>query len=167
MSNADQIVDAALTRVGALALPALDARPRRGVAVLACMDARLDIFQLLGLDRGDAHIIRNAGGLVSDDALRSLAISQRLLGTQEIVVIMHDDCGLLGASEEAFMDELRADGARVDWKLGAFDDVDEALRLGLTRLRAAPELPHREAIRGLVFDPAEGTLREVDPPVPA
>jgi carbonic anhydrase len=167
MSNADKILDAARAQVDALAAPDLDARPRRKVAVLACMDTRLDIFPLLGVDRGDAHIIRNAGGLVTDDALRSLAISQRLLGTEEIVVMMHDNCGLLGASEEDFTNALRADGATADWKLGAFDDVDEALSLGLAHLRASPELPHRDAIRGFVFDPAGGTLREVDPPVAA
>src|SRR4051794_21013639 len=119
MSNADIILSAALDQAEALAAPDLDARPRRKVAVLACMDTRLDIFPLLGLDRGDAHIIRNAGGLVTEDAVRSLTISQRLLGTEEIVVMMHDNCGLLGASDEEFADALRADGVAPPWSLGA------------------------------------------------
>lgn len=162
MSNADRIVEISLEH--ALAVPDLDARPRRRVAVLACMDARLDIFQMMGLEQGDAHIVRNAGGLVTDDALRSLTISQRLLGTEEIVVLMHDGCGLLGASEDRFAQELEADGAAVSWRLGAFDDVDEALSAGLAQLRGTPTLPHRDAIRGFVFNPDTGALREVDPP---
>jgi carbonic anhydrase len=164
MSTADSILGAAKDQVRALAAPDLDARPRKKVAVLACMDARLDVFPLLGLDRGDAHIIRNAGGLVTDDAIRSLTISQRLLGTEEIIVMMHDGCGLLRASEEDFADALRASGVAPAMSLGAFDDLDEALGAGLARLRADPVLLHRDSIRGFVFDPSAGTLREVDPP---
>jgi len=144
-----------------LAVPHIDARPRRKVAVLACMDARLDLFSLLGLAQGDAHIIRNAGGLVTDDALRSLSISQRLLGTEEIVVVMHDGCGLRGASEEDFAEALRADGAQPGWRIGSFEDVEDALREGLAKLREAPELRSRDRLRGFVFDPDTGALREV------
>jgi carbonic anhydrase len=144
-----------------LAAPDLDSRPRRKVAVLACMDTRLDIFPMLGIDRGDAHIIRNAGGLVTDDAMRSLTVSQRLLGTEEIIVLMHDGCGLLGASDQDFADALAADGASPAWRLGAFDDVDRALSQGLALLRQAPTLPHRDAITGFVFTPQTGALREV------
>ena len=136
-------------------------RPKRRLAVLACMDARLDPWSLLHLERGDAHIVRNAGGLVTDDALRSLAISQRLLGTEEVVVVMHEDCGLHGASEDAFRQRLAADGVLPSWRLGAFDDVEATLRHSLARLRAAPELPAREHVRGFVFDPETGQLREV------
>lgn len=161
MSNADRILEAALEHAEALAAPDLDARPRRQVAVLTCMDTRLDIFPLFGLERGDAHIIRNAGGLVTDDALRSLTISQRMLGTEEIVVMMHDNCGLLGASEEEFARELEADGVKPSWRLGSFDNVDRALSASLARLRNTPTLPHRDAIRGLVFNPHTGLLREV------
>jgi carbonic anhydrase len=125
------------------------------------MDTRLDLFAMLGLSRGDAHIIRNAGGLVTDDAIRSLSVSQRLLGTEEVVVLMHDGCGLLGASEDEFARGLAADGVLPGWRLGAFDDVERTLRQSLERLRSSPELPRRERIRGFVFDPESGRLREV------
>jgi len=146
-----------------LAAPGLSPRPRRRVAVLACMDTRIDLFPLLGLARGDGHIIRNAGGLATDDAIRSLSVSQRLLGTEEVIVVMHDGCGLHGASEDEYADALAADGARPSWRLGAFDDVEAALRDGLARLRSSPELSRRDAIRGFVFNPEDGTLREVAP----
>ncbi len=161
MAGADEMFAAAAARAQELAAPELDARPRRRVAVLACMDARMDLFALLGLQRGDAHIVRNAGGLASDDAIRSLSASQRLLGTEEIVVVMHDDCGLQGASDEEFARALAADGASPQWRLGAFEDVDVALRRSLARLRESPELIARERIRGFVFDPRTGALREV------
>jgi carbonic anhydrase len=123
----------------------MSARPRKKLAVLACMDARIDLYALLGLERGDAHIVRNAGGLVTDDALRSLSISQRLLGTEEVVVVMHRDCGMEGAEEP-----------------GGFADVEEELRRGLERLRSDPSLPRRDRIRGLIYDPADGSLEEID-----
>ena len=143
-----------------LAATGLSARPRRKVAVLACMDTRIDLFRMLGLEPGDAHIIRNAGGLVTDDAIRSLSVSQRLLGTEEIVVIMHDGCGLSGASEDDFAAALAADGVLPTWRLGAFDDVETTLRNSLVGLRARPELPARDRIRGFVFDPETGMLRD-------
>src|ERR671926_1974168 len=108
MTHADDMLTAAAQHSEDLAAPGLSPRPRRKVAVLACMDTRIDLFPLLGIERGDAHIIRNAGGLVTDDALRSLSVSQRLLGTEEIVVVMHEDCGLQGASEDGFLHELAA-----------------------------------------------------------
>jgi carbonic anhydrase len=120
------------------------ARPRRGIAVLTCMDARIEPLSLLGLEVGDAHVIRNAGGLVTEDAIRSLSASQKLLGTEEIVVVMHEDCGMDGGPKE----------------LGGFEDLDAALREGLERLRASEDLVARDRIRGLVFDPASGALRE-------
>lgn len=123
----------------------MSAEPRRKLAVLACMDARLNPYELLDLERGDAHIVRNAGGLVTDDSLHSLSISQRLLGTEEVVVVMHRDCGMEGADEP-----------------GGFADVEEELRRGLERLRADESLPHRDRIRGLVYDPADGSLEEID-----
>jgi len=161
MGNADDMLAVAASRSGELAAPGLDPRPRRRVAVLACMDTRIDLFPMLGLERGDAHIIRNAGGLVTEDAIRSLSVSQRLLGTDEIVVVMHDGCGLLGASEDEFAQALTADGVLPTWRLGAFVDVEATLRQSLARLRASPELPAREHVRGFVFDPETGTLREV------
>jgi carbonic anhydrase len=159
--NADEMLAHAAGHADALAAPGLSPRPRRQVAVLCCMDTRIDLFPMLGLARGDAHIIRNAGGLVTDDAIRSLSASQRLLGTQEIVVVMHDGCGLCGASEDEFADALAADGVLPTWRLGAFDDVEATLRASLARLRQSPELPERDQVRGFVFDPETGTLREV------
>src|SRR3954465_13187318 len=159
MSNGDQMLDHAAAQPEKLAAPGLSPRPRRKVAVLACMDTRIDLFPMLGLRRGDAHIIRNAGGLVTEDALRSLSASQRLLGTEEIVVVMHEGCGLHGASEDEFAEALSADGVLPTWRLGAFEDVEATLRHSLDRLRSSPELPARDHVRGFVFDPETGALR--------
>ena len=164
MGNADEMLAAAASRAEELAAPGLSPRPRRKVAVLTCMDTRIDPYQLLGLERGDAHIIRNAGGLVTDDAIRSLSASQRLLGTDEVVVVMHDGCGLNGASEDEFAQALAADGVLPTWRLGAFDDLEATLRHSLARLRSSPELPARDHVRGFVFNPEDGTLREVATP---
>jgi carbonic anhydrase len=161
MPNADKMLEAAASRPEALAAPGLSPRPRRKVAVLACMDTRIDLFPMLGLERGDAHIIRNAGGLPTDDAIRSLSASQRLLGTEEIVVVMHEGCGLHGASEDAFARDLAADGVLPNWRLGAFADLESTLRDSLAHLRSSPELPARDHIRGFIFDPEDGTLREL------
>jgi carbonic anhydrase len=162
MPNADDMLAVAAARADELSAPGLSPRPRRKVAVLACMDTRIDLFPMLGIERGDAHIIRNAGGLPTDDAIRSLSASQRLLGTDEIVVVMHDGCGLQGASEDDYAEMLRADGALPAWRLGAFDDVEETLRHTLGRLRSAPELSARDHVRGFVFNPEDGSLREVE-----
>ncbi|MEA2313633.1 MAG: carbonic anhydrase [Solirubrobacteraceae bacterium] len=160
MQNADEMLAVARTRERELSAPGLSPRPRRKVAVLACMDARIDLFRMLGLQRGDAHIIRNAGGLATDDAIRSLSISQRLLGTEEIVIVMHDGCGLHRASEDEFARALAADGVLPGWRVGAFEDVEAALRHSLMRLHTSLELPRREHIRGFVFNPETGALRE-------
>ena len=162
MRNADEMLEIAAARTSELAAPGLSPRPRRRVAVLACMDTRLDLFPMLGLQRGDAHIIRNAGGLVTDDAIRSLSASQRLLGTEEIVVVMHAGCGLHGASEDEFAQALALDGVLPTWRLGAFEDVEATLVHSLARLRSSRELRTREYIRGFVFNPETGALREVD-----
>src|SRR5919112_5858588 len=153
MPNADDMLDFAAGHPEDLAAPGLSPRPRRQVAVLSCMDTRIDLFPMLGLERGDAHIIRNAGGLVTEDAIRSLSASQRLLGTEEIVVVMHDGCGLHGASEDEYAEMLRGDGVLPTWRLGAFDDVEATLRDSLARLRESRELPRRDHIRGFVFNP--------------
>src|SRR3712207_929848 len=116
MANADEMLDAAAGRPEDLAAPGLSPRPRRKVAVLSCMDTRIDLYPMLGIERGDAHIIRNAGGLATDDAIRSLSISQRVLGTEEVVVVMHEGCGLLGASEDDFRQALAADGVLPSWR---------------------------------------------------
>jgi len=127
------------------------------------MDARIDPLAMLGFERGDAHVIRNAGGLATDDAIRSLSASQRLLGTEEVVVVMHEDCGLHGGDDEEFARLLAEDGARPEWSLGSFEDLDTALLESLERLRSAPELPARDRVRGFVFDPETGGLREAGP----
>jgi carbonic anhydrase len=164
MASADEMLAGAAERAEELAAPGLSPKPRRKVAILSCMDTRIDLFPMLGIERGDAHIIRNAGGLVTEDAIRSLSASQRLLGTEEIVVVMHDGCGLHGASEDEFARKLSADGVLPTWRLGAFDDVEETLRGSLERLRSSPELPARDHIRGFVFDPEGGGLREIEAP---
>ena len=161
MKNADEMLEVAASRADQLAAPGLSPSPQRQVAVLSCMDTRIDLFPMLGLQRGDAHIIRNAGGLVTEDAIRSLSASQRLLGTREIVVVMHEGCGLHGASEDAFAEALSADGVLPTWRLGAFDDIEATLQSSLQRLRTSPELPYRDHVRGFVFDPETGSLREV------
>lgn len=158
--NAEQMLAHAGAHAGELALAGASPRPRLEVAVLSCMDTRIDLYALLGLSRGDAHILRNAGGLVTDDAIRSLSISQRELGTEEVIVVMHERCGLLGADEQGFARELERDGAHPSWGMGAFDDVDKALQEGLERLRGSAELAHRDHIHGFVFDPETGVLRE-------
>lgn len=140
-------------------------RPRRELAVVTCMDARLDVFAALGLQVGDAHIIRNAGGIVTDDVIRSLCLSQRLLGTRAIVLVGHTDCGLEGVSDDEFSARLEAaTGRRPDWSAGGFEGVEEAVRSSLRRLEETPFLVHRDRIAGFVYDIDTGRLR---PPGPA
>jgi|ERR1700691_3063540 carbonic anhydrase len=140
----------------------LPGRPSRHVAVVACMDARLDVAGLLGMGNGEAHVMRNAGGAVTDDMIRSLAISQRLLGTTEIILIHHTDCGMLKTSEDEFKGALEAEtGIRPPWAVEAFADVAADVRQSVARLKASPFIPHKDAIRGLVFDVATGRLHEV------
>jgi carbonic anhydrase len=140
----------------------LSAAPARRIAVVACMDARLDLFALLGLRPGDAHIIRNAGGVVTDDTIRSLAISQRMLGTEEVLLIQHTDCGLLRVTDEEFTRTLREHaGVTPTWAVGAFDDLDASVRDSIARITTSPFVPRRDAVRGFVFDVATGALREV------
>jgi carbonic anhydrase len=136
--------------------------PARKVAVVACMDARLHVSALLGLDIGDAHIIRNAGGVVSDDAVRSLVISQRLLGTDEIILIHHTDCGMLTFHDDDVKAQIEADtGIRPSFALEAFADVDEDVRQSIARVKASPFIPHRDNVRGFVYDVRTGRLNEV------
>ncbi len=140
----------------------VSARPLRKLAVLACMDARLDPYRLLGLERGDAHVIRNAGGMATDDAIRSLAISQRLLGTEEIVVIHHTDCGMLTFSDPTWRAQLEAEtGVAPPWDAQYPGDLDAGVRETLARLRASPFLAHRDRVRGYVYEVESGRLRDV------
>jgi carbonic anhydrase len=155
------MLESAKSRKGELAAPDLGPRPRRKVAVLTCMDTRLEVEKILGIRRGDAHIIRNAGGLVTDDAIRSLSISQRLLGTEEIIVVMHEDCGLQGTTDEDLADALAVNGTPPTWPIGAFNDLEKKLEESLRQLRSSEHLATRDAIRGFVFDPATGNLHEI------
>lgn len=137
--------------------------PARKLAVVACMDARLDVHGLLGLELGDAHVIRNAGGVISDDALRSLVISQRLLGTEEIILIHHTDCGMLTFRDDDVKDGILADtGLRPSFALEAFGDLDDDVRQSIGRIRANPFVPSKDQIRGFVYDCATGRLNEVE-----
>jgi carbonic anhydrase len=136
--------------------------PGKKVAIVACMDARLNPYGALGLEEGDAHVIRNAGGVVTDDAIRSLAISQNLLGTQEIILLHHTDCGMLGLTDEELADQLEdATGERPDWSAHGFSDLEQSVRDSIGRLRESPFIPSKDSIRGFVFDVKTGELREV------
>lgn len=142
--------------------PGMDARPVRHVAVVACMDARLDLHQALGLRLGDCHTLRNAGGVVTDDTIRSLAVSQRALGTRSVMLVHHTDCGMLTLTEE-WRHELELEvGQRPSWAVESFRDLDQDVRQSIRRVRSSPFLLHREDVRGFVFDVTTGRLREVD-----
>lgn len=138
--------------------------PRRHLAVVACMDSRMDIFQLLGMAHGDAHIIRNAGGVVTDDVVRSLVLSQRLLDTREVILVHHTDCGLQRVTEDEFKHEIEAEcGIRPWWALESFRDPVQSVRQNMNRLRLSPFIVHKMNIRGFVYDVDDGILREVEP----
>ena len=142
---------------GPLPLP-----PAKQVAVLACMDARLDVYRMLGLAEGEAHVVRNAGGVVTDDVIRSLAISQRLLGTREVILIHHTDCGMLTFTDGEFRDQVESDtGVRPTWSAEAFDDLEADVRRSARRITSSPFVPHTDRVRGFVFDVATGRLSEV------
>src|SRR3954449_11353876 len=136
--------------------------PAKKVAVVACMDARLNPSYVLGLEEGDAHVIRNAGGVITDDEIRSLAISQRLLGTQEVVLIHHTDCGMLTFTDDEFKQQIQQEtGLKPHWAAEAFGDLDEDVRQSVARIKASPFVPRKTSVRGFVFDVATGELREV------
>ena len=142
---------------GSLPLP-----PAKQIAIVACMDARLNPYGLLGLAEGDAHVIRNAGGVITQDELRSLAISQRLLGTKEIILIHHTDCGMLTFTDDDFRAQVLADtGIKPAWAAEAFSDLDVDVRQSIARIRAEPSIPLKDSVRGFVYDVATGALREV------
>jgi carbonic anhydrase len=136
--------------------------PGRKVAVIACMDARLNVYGMLGLQEGDAHVIRNAGGVVTDDEIRSLAISQRLLGTEEIILIHHTDCGMLTFKDDDFKAAIEQDtGIKPEWAAEAFSDLDSDVRQSIARIKASPFVPNKNSIRGFVYEVETGRLREV------
>lgn len=161
MSVTDQYLENnkkyAATFNGPLPLP-----PSKQVAVLACMDARLNVYGALGLNEGEAHVIRNAGGVVTEDEIRSLAISQRLLGTKEIILIHHTDCGMLTFTDDGFKQSIQQElGQKPSWAAEAFSDLDEDVRQSIARIKNSPFIPRKESIRGFVFDVATGLLNEV------
>jgi carbonic anhydrase len=162
MSEMDRLLENARSYAEGFDKADLAMPPSRKVAVLACMDARLVPSRILGLKEGDAHIIRNAGGVVDDDAIRSLTISQNLLGTQEIILIHHTDCGMLTFTDDELADKLEHDtGQRPQWRAHAFSDVEQDVRDSIARLRESPFLPNKDSIRGFVFDVKTGELHEV------
>src|SRR5688572_391354 len=162
MSVTDELLANAERYAASFDLGDLPLPPAKHVAVVACMDARLNPYGLLGLSEGDAHVVRNAGGVITADQLRSLAISQRLLGTEEIVLIHHTDCGMLTFTDDQFNDDVQAEtGLRPPWAAEAFSDLDEDVRQSIRRIRADPFIPRKGSVRGFVYEVETGALREV------
>jgi carbonic anhydrase len=150
-------IEYAKTFQGPLPLP-----PAKHVAVLACMDARLDVYSALGLKPGESHVIRNAGGVVTEDEIRSLTISQRLLGTKEIILIHHTDCGMLTFTDDKFKNDIQKEtGIKPAWAAEAFDDLAIDVKASISRIKQSPFIPHTDSVRGFVFDISTGLLQEV------
>jgi carbonic anhydrase len=162
VSETDKLLENARAYAESFRGSNLPAAPSKRVAVLACMDARLIPTRVLGLDEGEAHVLRNAGGVVTDDAIRSLALSQHLLGTEEIVLLHHTECGMLTVTDEEFAARMEEDaGERPPWSAEAFSDLEQDVRDSIARLKASPFIPNKDSIRGFVYDVRTGELREV------
>jgi carbonic anhydrase len=162
MPTIDELVDNAKGYASSFDRGELPLPPAKRVAIVACMDARLNPYGLLGLHEGDAHVIRNAGGVITDDEIRSLAISQRLLGTEEIMLIHHTDCGMLTFGDDDFRREVQDDtGIKPEWAAETFSDLDEDVRQSIARIKASPFIPRKDQIRGFVYDVHTGALSEV------
>ncbi len=162
MSTTDELVKNAEAYAESFDKGDLPLPPAKKVAVLACMDARVNPYGILGLQEGDAHVIRNAGGVVTDDEIRSLAISQRLLGTEEIILIHHTDCGMLTFTDDDFRRQIQEDtGVKPEWAAETFPDLDEDVRQSKARIEASPFIPNKGSIRGFVYEVETGRLREV------
>ncbi|HEX9362983.1 MAG TPA: carbonic anhydrase [Candidatus Dormibacteraeota bacterium] len=162
MSATDELVRNNESYAGTFKKGDLPLPPARHVAVVACMDARLDVHKILGLQEGDAHVIRNAGGAVTDDAIRSLAISQRLLGTREIILIHHTDCGMLTFKDDDLKKKIESEtGIRPAFALEAFSDLEDDVRQSIARIKASPFVPNKSNLRGFVYDVRTGKLNEV------
>jgi carbonic anhydrase len=162
MSTTDELLRNAQAYADSFNKGDLPLPPAKKVAVLACMDARLNPYGILGLQEGDAHVICNAGGVVTDDEIRSLAISQRLLGTEEIILIHHTDCGMLTFSDDEFKRSIQDEvGIKPEWAAEAFGDLDEDVRQSVARIKASPFIPRKDSIRGFVYEVETGRLREV------
>jgi carbonic anhydrase len=162
MSSTDALLANAENYEASFDKGGLPVPPARKVAIVACMDARLNPYGLLGLQEGDAHVIRNAGGVITDDEIRSLAISQRLLGTEEIILIHHTDCGMLTFTDDEFKRSIQDEtGIKPEWAVEAFTDLDEDVRQSAARVKASPFIPHKDSVRGFVYEVETGHLREV------
>jgi len=162
VSTTDDLLENARTYAASFDKGDLPMPPGRQTAVVACMDARLNPYGMLGLSEGDCHVIRNAGGVVSEDVIRSLAISQRLLGTREVILIHHTDCGMLTFNDDAFKRQIQDEtGIKPSWAAEAFSDLDEDVRQSVARIKASPFIPHKDSVRGFVYDVESGELREV------
>jgi carbonic anhydrase len=162
MTQTDQLLENAAEYAAGFDKGDLPLPPARKVAVLACMDARLDPARVLGLEEGDAHVIRNAGGVVDEDAIRSLAISQNLLGTEEIVLVHHTDCGMLTFTDDELAEKLEGEtGERPEWHAHAFSDLEGDVREGVEAIRSSPFVPRTDNVRGFVYEVETGNLREV------
>ena len=162
MSVTDELLENAARYADSFDRGELPMPPAKGIAVVACMDARLNVYGLLGLNEGDAHVIRNAGGVITDDEIRSLAISQRLLGTREIMLIHHTDCGMLTFSDDEFKAQVQKDtGIKPEWAAEAFDDLEGDVRQSIARIKASPFIPYKDGVRGFVYDVKSGRLQEV------
>jgi carbonic anhydrase len=162
MTATDELLDNARGYADSFAEGELPMPPAKRVAVIACMDARLNPYGLLGLGEGDAHVIRNAGGVVTEDAIRSLVISQRLLGTEEIVLIHHTDCGMLTFRDDEFRRQIQEDtGIKPGWAAEAFDDLEADVRQSIERIKTSPFIPRKDNVRGFVYDVKTGRLDEV------
>jgi carbonic anhydrase len=163
MDTIDSLLENNRSFAAGLADRHLDVEPQRHLAIVTCMDSRLDVFAALGLGDGEAHILRNAGGVITDDVIRSLAISQRKLGTREVMLIHHTDCGMQKITDDGFRQELReATGVAPSFAIESFGDVDEDVRQSIRRVRSSPFLLHREVVRGFVYDVDSHRLREVE-----
>jgi carbonic anhydrase len=162
MSNTDELIANNESYASSFDKAELPLPPAKKVAVVACMDARLNVYGMLGLQEGDAHVIRNAGGVVTDDGIRSLAISQRLLGTEEIVLIHHTGCGMLTFTDDEFKATIEKDtGIKPEWAAEAFGDLDGDVRQSIARIKASPFIPNKDSVRGFVYEVESGKLREV------
>jgi carbonic anhydrase len=162
MSVIDELVGNASSYGESFASGDLPLPPAKGVAIVACMDARLNPYGLLGLREGDAHVIRNAGGVITDDEIRSLSISQRLLGTEEIMLIHHTDCGMLTFGDDEFRRQVQDDtGIKPEWPAESFSDLEEDVRQSVARIKASPFIPKKDQVRGFVYEVETGQLREV------
>ena len=165
MTATDELVRNAEAYAANFDKGALPSPPAKRVAIVACMDARLQPNRILGLDEGEAHVIRNAGGVITDDEIRSLAISQRLLGTEEIILMHHTDCGMLTFTDEDFRRSLQEEvGIKPNWATEAFSDLEEDVRQSIARIKASPFIPHKDGVRGFIYEVETGRLREAGAP---